>query len=317
MGDYRAHIESALQHARHLVPSLEHLAAVDALDHQAFENDLVPIDGRFAGRNAEHGDAAAVVHGAQHLAQRGGIARHFEADVETFLHTQIAHGVVQGFTRHIERFGCAHFSGQSQPIVVHVRDDDVPRAAMPGNRHRHDADGAGAGDQHILADDVERQRRVRGVAERIENGCNFVVNGGRQFEHVGRRNGQIFGECPGAVHAHARGVAAQMPPAGPAIAAVPAGDVAFSRYAIAGAEAAHFAAQLDDFPGVFMADGHGHGDGFLRPGIPVVYVHVGAADRRAVHLDEHVVVSDGGFRYVLQPDTGFRACLDQCFHNVL
>src|SRR5260370_22782856 len=106
-----------------------------------------------------------------------------------------------------------------------------------------------------------------------------------------------------------------MPPARAAIAAVPAGNVAFSRYAIAGVEAAHLAAQFDDFSGVFMADGHGYGNGFLRPGIPVVNVHVGAAYRRAVDLDEHVIVADRRLRDVLQPDTGFRTRLDQRFHD--
>src|SRR5258708_30064943 len=100
-----------------------------------------------------------------------------------------------------------------------------------------------------------------------------------------------------------------------AIAAVSAGNVAFSRHAIAGAEAAYFAAQFDDLSGVFMADGHGHGDCFLRPRVPVVNVHVGAAYRGAVDLDEYVIVADRGFRDVLQPDTGFRTCLDQRFHD--
>src|ERR1700704_5473845 len=46
------------------------------------------------------------------------------------------------------------FAARLEPIVVHVRDDDVPGAAMPCNRHRHDADRAGARDEHVLADDV-------------------------------------------------------------------------------------------------------------------------------------------------------------------
>src|SRR5258706_11602870 len=106
-----------------------------------------------------------------------------------------------------------------------------------------------------------------------------------------------------------------MPPARAAIAAVSAGDVTLARHAVAGAETAHLAAQFDDFAGVFMADSHGHGNGLLRPGIPVVNMHVGAAYRRAVDLDEHVIVADRRFWDVLQPDTGFRTCLDQRFHN--
>ena len=40
----RADIEPALQHHSHFVPGLVHLAAVDALDRQHLENDLVPLD---------------------------------------------------------------------------------------------------------------------------------------------------------------------------------------------------------------------------------------------------------------------------------
>src|ERR1700730_14006131 len=105
-----------------------------------------------------------------------------------------------------------------------------------------------------------------------------------------------------------------MPPARAAITAVPAGDVTLARNAVARAEAAYFAAQFDDFSRVFMADGHGHGNGFLRPGIPVVDVHVGAAYRRAMDLDEHVIVADRRLRDVLPPDAGFSTCLEECFH---
>ena len=154
------------------------------------------------------------------------------------------------------------------------------------------------------------------LPKRIEDGGDFIVDGGRQLEYIARRNGQIFGECARPVHAHARGIAAQVPPPGAAIAAMSAGDVAFSGHAIAGVEAAHFPAQFDDFAGILMADGHGHGHGLLRPGVPVVDMHVGAADGGAMHLDEYIVVADRGFRNVLQPDAGFRACLDQCFHRL-
>ena len=86
MGDHRPYVQSALQHARHFVPGLEHFPAIDALDRQAFENYLVPIDRSLAGRNAEHGDAAAVIHGSQQLAQRRGVAGHFETDIEALFH---------------------------------------------------------------------------------------------------------------------------------------------------------------------------------------------------------------------------------------
>src|SRR5450631_975588 len=107
-----------------------------------------------------------------------------------------------------------------------------------------------------------------------------------------------------------------MAAAGAAIAAMAAGDVTFARYAVARKEAAHLTAQLDDLSGILMADRHGNRYGFLGPSIPIVNVHVGAADGRAIHFDEDIIVTDRGFRNVLHPDAGLRAGLDECFHEL-
>src|ERR1700722_2320540 len=106
-----------------------------------------------------------------------------------------------------------------------------------------------------------------------------------------------------------------MTPAGAAIAAMPASDMSLAGYAIAGMKAAHLAAHLDDFSGIFVTDGHGHGYCLLRPGIPVVNVHIGATDGGAMHFDEYIIVAYGRFRDILHPDAGFRAGLDECFHG--
>ena len=51
---------------------------------------------------------------------------------------------------------------------------------------------------------------------------------------------------------------------------------------------------LDDPADEFVPDHQRHGNGLLRPGVPVVDVHVGAADARAQDLDQHVVDADLG-----------------------
>ena len=45
-------------------------------------------------------------------------------------------------------------------------------------------------------------------------------------------------------------------------------------------------------PDELVADHHRHRDRLLRPGVPVVDMHVGAADPGAQHLDQHVVDAD-------------------------
>ena len=175
----------------------------------------------------------------------------------------------------------------------------MARAAVTRDRDRHDADRTRPRDQHILAYDVERQRRMRRIAERIEDRGDVVVDRVRQLEHVGGRQREVLGERTRMVDADPERIAAQVPPAGAAIAAMAAGDVTLARDAIADLEAAHFAAEFDDLARIFVPDGHGHRDGFLRPGIPVVDMHVGSADRGLPDLDEHIVVADCGLRDVL------------------
>ena len=216
---------------------------------------------------------------------------------------------------HVDGLGGAHLAREVQSVLVDVGDHDMPRAAITRDSHRHDADRSGAGDEYILAHDVEGERGVRCVAERDRESRRPRRRWRGELEHVAGGKRQILRERTRAIHADTQRVAAQVAPAGAAVAAMSAGDVAFARHAVAGLDAAHFAADLDDLARVLVTDGHRHRDGFLRPRVPVVDMHVGAADGRAVDLDEHVVVADRGLRHVLHPDSGFRSSLDQCFHE--
>ena len=58
---------------------------------------------------------------------------------------------------------------QLEAIGVDVGDHDVARPGVPDDRRGHDADRAGAGDQHVLAQHVELKGRVHRVAERVED----------------------------------------------------------------------------------------------------------------------------------------------------
>src|SRR6266511_856455 len=60
VGDHRGDVQPALDHDRHLVPGLVHLAAVDALDGEHVEDDGPPVDRHLLLGDAQHGDLAAV-----------------------------------------------------------------------------------------------------------------------------------------------------------------------------------------------------------------------------------------------------------------
>ena len=115
-----------------------------------------------------------------------------------------------------------------------------------------DADRAGAGDQHVLADHVELQRAVRGVAVGIEEGRQLGRDLVRDRPQVRSRHDNVFGEGAVARHADAHGVRAQVLAAGAAVAAMAADDVAFGGNAIADLVAGDALAQLDDAADEFM-----------------------------------------------------------------
>src|SRR5204863_812068 len=112
-----------------------------------------------------------------------------------------------------------------------------------------------------------------------EDGGDVVRDRIGEIEGVAGRNRQVLGKGARSVDSNPDRVTAQVPAAGAAVAAVAAGDVALAGDAIAALQAVHLRADLDDAPAVLVAHRHRHRDGLLRPGIPVVDVHVGAADR--------------------------------------
>jgi hypothetical protein len=155
VGDDGADIQPAAQHGDGLVPGLEHLPAIDALDSNPLENRFVQIHrGRFPIQPQER-QVPAVHQGANLVRQGVGTAGHFQADIETLPHAQLAHHILQIDPVGPDRATGTHLHGQRQTGVVDIGDDDMVRADMPRHGGGHDADGARAGNQYILAHQVE------------------------------------------------------------------------------------------------------------------------------------------------------------------
>src|SRR3546814_16183884 len=91
-----------------------------------------------------------------------------------------------------------------------IGNDDMACADPFADTGSDDADRAGAGDQYVLADHVELQRAMRGVAERIEECGKFGGNFVRNRPQIAARHHHIFGERAGAVDAEAGLGRAQM-----------------------------------------------------------------------------------------------------------
>ena len=134
---------------------------------------------------------------------------------------------------------------------------------------------------------------------------------------VGHRDAEVLGEGAGPVDADALRVLAEMAAAGQAVAAAAADDVPLAGDDVADLEVVDVAADRDDPADELVADHHRHGDGLLRPGVPVVDVDVGAADGRLVDLDQHVVDADFGHGISSSHRPGCGMLLDEGFHGLL
>ena len=205
----------------------------------------------------------------------------------------------------------AHLPRQLEAVGIDVGDHDVPRAGVADDRGGHDPDRPGAGDQHVLAQHGELTapcaRRCRTGRRSAATSRGRCSGRGRQTLVIG--SDDVFGERARPVDADALGVRAEVPPAGQAVAAAAADDVALAADDLAGMKVRDVRADLDDLADELVADHHRHGNRLLRPGVPVVDVHVGAADAGPQHANQHVVDARFGHRHLFEPKASFGPAL--------
>ena len=120
--------------------------------------------------------------------------------------------------------------------------------------------------------------------------------------------------APWPVDAQANRVRAQVPPAGHAVAAAPADDVALTADEVADREVADVGAKRDDLADELVPDRHRYRNRLLRPGIPAVDVQIGAADPRPANTNQDVVDPDLGLGKILKPETLLCPRLDKRLH---
>src|SRR5271165_1216994 len=316
MCNHRHDVEARLQQHRHLVPGLIHLAAVDAFDVQHVKDDIAPVDGHLLSGNTQHRDAPAMGHVRDHFAKGRWVARHFQTHIEALPHAECFLSAGDRVVFHVERQVHFDFAGEIQPVLIDVRDHDVAGPGVADHCGGHDADGARAGYQHVLAEHIKRERSVYGIAQGIEDRGGVAVQAWIVPPDVGHRQSDVLREAAGPVHSDARGARTQLAAAGHAVAAAAAHYVAFARDQFAGTKIDDIGADLNDLANEFMPDRHRNRDRLLGPGIPVVDVHVGAADPCAVDADQNSIDAEGGLGDVFEPKAWRSVRLDECFHRI-
>jgi hypothetical protein len=95
------------------------------------------------------------------------------------------------------------------------------------------------------------------------------------------------------------------------------GDVSLAHNQIAVRKAFHVIAYSLNGADELVTDRHRHRDRFLRPGVPVVDVHVGPADGCFQHADEHVVALNFWNRNFFKPEARLGFGLYDRFHHFL
>ena len=132
--------------------------------------------------------------------------------------------------------------------------------------------------------------------------------------NVRRWHRDELGEAPIAIDANDLRVRADVRVARAAEQASSVDDVALRRHAISLVNVGDETADLDHLAGELVPDDDRRLDASLRPRIPVVDMHVGAAYARAPDANEDFVVADRRFRNVFQLETRSSRGLHKRFH---
>src|SRR5437773_7397726 len=151
---------------------------------------------------------------------------------------------------------------------------------------------------------------MHGVPKRIENSGNVEIDIFLVTPDIRHRHGDVVRESSGPVHSDTLGARAQVTPPGEAVAAPSAHHVALGADDIALMKIGDVGPCLHNLADELVPYDHRHGNGALRPLIPVIDVQIGSADTGAEHADQDIVDADGGLGNILEPEPRLPSAFD-------
>lgn len=206
---------------------------------QTFADDSIHIDLNRLVADAKQRYLTAIAHDGNELVERSGIARHLKTHIKAFGETLRAHNFVQIFLSCVYCRINTHFAGKLQPVVIDVCDDDAARAGIFADPRSNHADRTCAGNEYVLTNQQEHKRGVCRIAEGIKK-RNYILRQTLVDDNdVGLWNTNIFGKRPVTINADANGILALLDIAGMAVTAMVAGNVPFTRDALANMQPGH------------------------------------------------------------------------------
>jgi hypothetical protein len=171
----------------------------------------------------------------------------------------------------------------------------MTRTRVPDNEGSHDSDGSSTSHQDVLAQNRERERRVHGVAERVENGGDVDVKVGAMAPDVSCRDDNEFGESAIAVHTHTLGVRAELAAPSATVATPATHDVAFNTDQVTDIDAVHSWTDGFHVTGDLVSEDNRWCHHRLRRRVPGSNVQVRSADAGARHSDQDLATPRLGF----------------------
>ena len=150
------------------------------------------------------------------------------------------------------------------------------------------------------------ERRVHGVAERVEDGGDVEVDVGAMPPHVRGGQGDVLGVGARVVDTDALCLRALHAPPRNAVAAPAAYQMSLPAHEVADRQLVNVGTKLDDLADELVADYERDGDVGLGPVVPVVDVQVRTAHTRPKDLYEDIGAADSGDRHVFvaEPRSG-------------
>src|SRR2546421_8593465 len=97
-----------------------------------------------------------------------------------------------------------------------------------------------------------------------------------------------------------------MSPARQTVSTMTTNDMSLAAHHLPRKKVRDICADFDNLTHKLMAHNHRHGNGFLRPIVPLVNMQVSAADSCSIDPNQDIVLPDLRFGYVFQPQPGFR-----------
>src|ERR1700730_15629211 len=156
---------------------------------------------------------------------------------------------------------------------------------------------------------------MHGIAEWIEDGSRFQINGAAVPPNVTHGQRDVLRECARATDAHTHGVATKMPPTGEAIAATTANHVALAADDLSGMEIVDVRSHLSNLTHELVANDQRDRDRLLRPFVPFVDMLVGSAESGQEHA--YLDIVDSRFRdwNIFEPESALGTALNKRFHR--